>query len=316
MTQQKQLSQPMSDDVVEVVDRSRRRGFASVIHRIRPEHLVLVLISFLWLVPSVGLLVTSFRTRAASSQSGWWTAPWTRGWTLENYGTVLGTEGGLPPPGFTPSFINTIIITVPSTIIPIAIAALAAFGIVWVGFRGRNLIYLGVIALLIIPLQVTWTPVLQLFNWIGANTPLSLTGEFYGLVIAHTAYGLPFAVFLLVGAFAQVPKDLVEAARIDGASNWQIFSWVLLPLTTPVIASLAIFQFVWVWNDLMNALIFLQDVNKFPLTVAIRNLLGQYGNEWHLLAAGAFVSMVVPLVVFFSLQRYFVRGLTAGAVKG
>jgi alpha-glucoside transport system permease protein len=316
MIQQKQRGQTINDDVVGEVDHSHRQGSISVIRRIRLEHLILVVISLLWLIPTVGLLVTSFRTRAASSQSGWWAAPWTGGWTVENYGTILGTEGGLPPPGFAQSFINTVIITIPSTIIPIAIAALAAFGIVWVGFRGRNFIYLGVIALLIIPLQVTWTPVLQLFNWIGTNTPLRFTGEYYGLVIAHTAYGLPFAVFLLVGAFAQIPKELVEAARIDGASNWQIFSRVLLPLTTPVLASLAIFQFVWVWNDLMNALIFLQDVNKFPLTVAIRNLLGQYGNEWHLLAAGAFVSMVVPLIVFFSLQRYFVRGLTAGAVKG
>ena len=291
-------------------------GGVSMVRRFRVEHLILLAISLLWLVPTAGLLVTSFRTRAASSQSGWWTALWTGGWTAANYGTVLGTEGGLPPPGFAHSFINTIIITVPSTVIPIAIAALAAFGIVWVGFRGRYVVYLGVIALMVIPLQVTWTPVLQLFNWIGANTPVRLTGEYYGLIIAHSSYGLPFAVFLLVGAFAMIPKELVEAARIDGATDWQVFNRVVAPLATPVIASLAIFQFVWVWNDLMNALIFLQDVTKFPLTVAIRNLLGQYGNEWHLLAAGAFVSMVVPLLVFFSLQRYFVHGLTAGAVKG
>lgn len=316
MTEQQQLSQATGDAVIGLADHPPRRGFTATMRRIRPQHIILMIIGLLWLVPTAGLLVTSFRTRAASSQSGWWTALWTGGWTIDNYGTVLGAGGGLPPPGFAKSFINTIIITIPSTFIPIAIGAIAAYGIVWIGFRGRNVVYLGIIALLVIPLQVTWIPVLQIFNWVGKNTPFALTGEFYGLVIAHTAYGLPFAMFLLVGSFAQVPRALVEAARIDGATNWQIFSRVVLPLTKPVIASLAIFQFVWVWNDLMNALIFLQDVNKFPLTVAIRNLLGQYGNEWHLLAAGAFVSMVVPLIVFLSLQRYFVSGLTAGAVKG
>ena len=308
MTEQARTSQPVSAEAE--VDRGRRRGFASLTRRINPVHIVLALIALLWLIPTLGLLVTSFRTRAASSQSGWWTAPVTGGWTLENYETILGSESGLPPPGFSRSFINTVIISIPSTLIPTAIATIAAFGIVWLGFWGRSLVYLGIVALLVIPLQITWTPVLQLFNI------LNLTGEYYGLILAHTGYGLPFALFLLVGAFVLIPKDLVEAARIDGASNWQVFTRVVLPLSTPVIATLAIFQFVWVWNDLMNALIFLQDVDKFPLTVAIRNLLGQYGNEWHLLAAGAFVSMLVPLFVFFGLQRYFVRGLTSGAVKG
>lgn len=281
-----------------------------------PTYLILLMIAAFWLLPTLGLFVTSFRTRSASSQSGWWTALQTGGWTTENYGVILGTEGGLPPPGFTPAFINTVIIAIPSTLLPILIGAFAAFGIVWIGFRGRNLVYLTLIALLVVPLQVTWIPVLQMYNWIGSNTSFSLTGQYYGLILAHTSYGLPFAIFLLVGAFAQVPRDLIEASRIDGASNLQVFGKVALPLTMPVVASLGIFQFLWVWNDLMTALIFLQDVHKFPLTVAIRNLLGQYGNEWHLLAAGAFVSMTIPLIVFFSLQRFFVRGLTVGAVKG
>lgn len=279
-------------------------------------YFILVLIALLWFVPTLGLLITSFRTRAASSQSGWWTILQTSGLTFGNYITVLGVDKGLPPPGFGSAFLNTLIITFPSAIIPIGIALFASFGIVWVGFRGRRIVYLAIIALLVVPLQVTWIPVLQMYNWLGRNLSISLTGEYYGLIIAHTAYGLPFAMFLLVGAFSQIPHELIEAARIDGSSNFNTFARVAIPLTMPVVASLGIFQFVWVWNDLMNALIFLQDVNKFPLTVSIRNLLGQYGNEWHLLASGAFVSMVVPLIVFFALQQFFVRGLTAGAVKG
>lgn len=288
--------------VIERLIRVTRKG---------PVHVLLGLVGLLWLLPSIGLLVTSFRTRSASSQSGWWTAAWEGGWTLDNYDTILSSSGeGLPPPGFAKALWNTVIITVPSTILPVIVASLAAYGLVWMNFRFRNTIYLGIVAMLVIPLQVTWVPVLKLFN------TLDLTGSFNGLILAHTAYGLPFAVFLLVRGFSEVPRSLIEAARIDGASHIQTFRKIVLPLAMPVIISLTIFQFVWVWNDLMNALIFVQDVNKFPLTISIRNLLGQYGNEWHLLAAGAFVSMVVPLIVFLSLQRFYVRGLTAGAVKG
>ncbi len=272
-------------------------------------HVILIGVALLWLIPSLGLFVTSLRTRAASSQSGWWTALTDFDFTLDNYDTVLNSAD-LPPPGFADNFINTFIITIPSTILPIAVAAFAAYAFAWMNFRGRDWIFLGVVAMLVIPLQVTWVPVLKIFN------QLNLTGQFWGLWLAHTAYGLPFAIFLLRNFFADLPKDLFESARIDGASEIKVFFRIVVPLSIPALASLAIFQFVWVWNDLMNALIFLQDVEKFPLTVGINNLLGQYGNEWHLLAAGAFISMIVPLIVFFALQRYFVRGLTAGAVKG
>lgn len=272
-------------------------------------HILLIGVALLWLVPSVGLFVTSLRTRAASSQSGWWKAFTDFDVNLANYDTVL-SAGDLPPPGFAKNFVNTFIITVPSTILPIIVAAVAAYALAWMHFKGRDWIFLGVVAMLVVPLQVTWVPVLKIFN------QFNLTGEYWGLWLAHTAYGLPFAIFLLRNFFADLPKDLFESARIDGASEIKVFLRIALPLSVPALASLATFQFVWVWNDLMNALIFLQDVDKFPLTVGINNLLGQYGNEWHLLAAGAFISMVVPLMVFFSLQRYFVRGLTAGAVKG
>lgn len=272
-------------------------------------HLAVVGIALLWLVPSLGLLVTSFRTRAAIAQSGWWTAVGRGGWTVDNYTQVL-TRGDLPPPGFASNFVNSLVITVPSTILPIVIAALAAYAFAWMRFPGRDWIFLGIVALLVIPLQVTWVPVLQIFN------RLRLTGSFLGLWLAHTGYGLPFAIFLLRNFFVQLPRELFESAKVDGASDLKVFLRIVLPLSVPAIASLAIFQFLWVWNDLMNALIYLQDPGKAPLTVGIRNLLGQYGNEWHLLASGAFISLSIPLLVFFSLQRYFVRGITAGAVKG
>ncbi len=228
--------------------------------------------------------------------------------TLQNYSGVLQRED-LPPPGFVDNLRNSFIITIPSTILPILIASLAAYAFAWMRFPFRDLLYLMMIALLVVPLQTTWVPVLKILNGI------SLNGTFPGIWITHSAYGIPFAIFLLYNFFRDLPGALFESARIDGANEITIFSRIVLPLSLPAIASLAIFQFVWVWNDLMNALIFL-DRDKAPLTIGIRNLLGQYGNEWHLLAAGAFVTMIVPLVVFFAFQRYFVRGVTAGAVKG
>ena len=269
---------------------------------------VLVVVALLWLIPSLGLLVTSFRTRAASSQHGWWEL-WEGGFTLDNYDQVLNSSG-LPPPGFSDNFVNTVIISVPGTIFPITVAAFAAYAFAWLDFRCRDWIFLGVVALLVVPLQVTWVPVLKIFN------SLDMTGSFTGIWLAHTAYGLPLAIFLLRNFMADIPRDLIESARVDGASDLRIFTKMILPLSMPAIAALGIFQFVWVWNDLMNAIVFLQTPEKFPLTVGIRNLLGQYGNEFNLLAAGAFVSMVVPIIVFFTLQRFFVRGITAGAVKG
>jgi len=267
-------------------------------------HIVLVGIGLIWLVPTVGLFVTSWRTRADIAASGWWSALFQFRYTVGNYLEVLEARN------FAGSFINSFIISIPSTVLPILIGALAAYAFAWLKFRGRDTLFLIVIALLVVPLQTTWVPVLQMFN------VFNLTGTFAGLWMAHTAYGLPFAIFLLRNFFVGLPEELFDSAKIDGASDLGIFFRIVVPLSVPAIASLAIFQFTWVWNDLMNALIFLQDPAKYPLTRSIQNLLGQYGSEWHLLAAGAFVSMSMPLIVFFSLQRYFVHGITAGAVKG
>ena len=229
--------------------------------------------------------------------------------TLDNYSNVFNRPE-LPDPGFLIFFRNSFIITIPSTIFPIALAALAAFAFAWLKLPFRNVFYLMTIAMLIVPLQTTWVPILRLLNQVD------LIGTWPGIWIAHTAYGTPFAIFLLYNFFKDLPGELFEAARVDGASDFGIFFRIVVPLSLPAMASLAIFQFVWVWNDLMNALIFLADPAKFPLTVGVRQLVGQYANEWDILASGAFITMLVPLIVFFGLQRYFVRGVTAGAVKG
>ena len=275
-----------------------------------PIHVLLIFLAVLWLTPSFGILITSFRSPADIATSGWWTVFDELGrLNLNNYDEVL-RNSQLAPPGIAQNFVNTLIITVPSTFLPIFFAALAAYGFAWMHFPFRNTLYLTIIALLIIPLQTTWVPVLRIYNIFG------LAGTWPGIWLAHTAYGTPFAIFLLYNFFADLPGEVFDSARVDGASELMIFFRIVLPLSTPALASLAIFQFVWVWNDLLNALIFLQDSKMMPLTAGIRELLGQYGSQWNLLAAGAFISMIVPLMIFFSLQRYFVHGVTAGAVKG
>ena len=272
-------------------------------------HLTLVILGLVWLTPSLGLLITSLRSRADIAQSGWWTSILEWRFNLENYVEVLNNSE-LPSPGFKENIINSIIITVPSTILPIIVASLFAYVIVFTKLRIRNFLYLLIIALMVVPLQVTWFPVLSLYKF------FDITGSWTGIWIAHTAYGTPFAVFLLRNFFSEIPEEIIESAKLDCNNHFQIFTRIVLPLSLPALASLAIFQFVWVWNDLMNAIVFLQNVEKYPLTVGIQKLLGHYQNEWHLLAAGAWLTMLVPLLIFFSLQRYFVRGVTAGAVKG
>ena len=272
-------------------------------------HLILVILGLVWLTPSLGLLITSLRSRADIAQSGWWTSILEWRFNLENYVEVLNNSE-LPSPGFKENIINSIIITVPSTILPIIVASLLAYVIVFTKLRIRNFLYLLIIALMVVPLQVTWFPVLSLYKF------FDITGSWTGIWLAHTAYGTPFAVFLLRNFFSEIPEEIIESAKLDCNNHFQIFTRIVLPLSLPALASLAIFQFVWVWNDLMNAIVFLQNVEKYPLTVGIQKLLGHYQNEWHLLAAGAWLTMLVPLLIFFSLQRYFVRGVTAGAVKG
>lgn len=268
------------------------------------KNVFVVALALVWLVPTIGLLVTSVRPQADIAASGWWQAVVRPNFTTVNYANVLTARN------FFANFVNSFIITIPATVLPIIIGALAAYAFAWLRFRGRNIVFMIIVALLVLPLQETWVPVLKMQSRLG------LTGRYLALWLAHTAYGLPFAIFLLRNFFGELPRELFEAAKLDGYSEYGVFRSIVLPLSVPALASLGIFQFVWVWNDLMNALVLLQDQHKFPLTVAIQRLLGSYGSEWNLLASGAFISMSIPLLVFFLLQRYFVQGITAGAVKG
>ena len=269
-----------------------------------PVHAVVVGIAALWLLPTIALLVSSFRARTAVTASGWWRILWNPAdITLQNYLDVL-TQNNMAR-----SFLNSIIIAVPGTVLPIFVAALAAYAFAWMDFPGRKIILVLVIALLVVPIQVTIIPVLRLF------TLVNLSGTFPAIWLAHTGYGLPFAIFLLHSFFSQLPRPMLESAYLDGASELAVFFRIVVPLSTPAIASLAIFQFLWVWNDLLVALVYLQDPQKAPLTLTLTNLVSSFGSQWQLLTAGAFVSMALPLIIFFSLQRYFVRGILAGSVK-
>ena len=268
-----------------------------------PIHIALALIALVWLAPTVGLLVTSFRPRQDIQVTGWWESFLQFRYTLENYQQVLTSQGMLE------AFTNTLLIAIPSTIIPVVLASMAAYAFSWLSFPFRDGLFLIVVALLMIPLQVAFIPLLKLF------APTGLLNSFGAIWLTHTAFALPFGIFLLRNFFITLPKDLIEAARIDGSSTIGIFRTIVVPLSVPAIAAYGIFQFLWVWNDLLMALVFVQRGDMWPMTKAIQNLLTQYGTEWHLLAAGAFILMAVPLLVFFSLQRYFVQGLLAGSVK-
>jgi alpha-glucoside transport system permease protein len=273
-----------------------------------PVHVALVLIALIWLVPTIGLLITSFRPRGDIQSSGWWTVfTGNIALTLDNYRSVLGAD--LASQSMFEAFLNTIQITVPSTIIPLFLASLAAFAFAWVKFPFRDTLFLAIIALLLVPIQMTLIPLSQIFRELG------LIGTFFPIWLIHTTFALPFGIFLLRNFFITLPKDLIEAARIDGASTFGIFRQIVLPLSVPALASYAIFQFLWVWNDLLVALVFAPRPAGLPMTTQVGSLLGTYGAEWDILAAASFLIMVVPLAVFFSLQRFFVQGLLAGSVK-
>lgn len=267
---------------------------------------LVVVIGLLWSIPTFGLFVASFLPPNVITSTGWWTGlvpPW--GFTIQNYANVIQAQG------MGQAFINSLIISIPGTIFPTLLGAFAAYAFAWLKFPGRDWIFFGVVALLVVPSQIALEPVFVLFSSLG------LTGTYLAVWIAHTAFGLPFAVFLLRSFFATLPKDLMESAYIDGASTWRTFWTIALPLSVPALASLAIFQFMWVWNDLLVSLIFLGgNPSVAPMTLTVANLVGTYGENYPVLTAAAFISMALPLIVFFSLQRYFVRGILAGSVKG
>ena len=281
-----------------------------------------ILIAVIWTIPTFGLLVTSIRPEKDINTSGWWTFFANPSISLENYEKALFVGTGVNPPMFL-YFFNSLAVTIPSVIFPITLAVFAAYALAWFEFKGRDAIFFTIFALQVIPLQLTLIPLLQLFAKglvIGGVTlipDLGITGTYIPIWIAHTIFGLPLAIFLLHNFLRQIPRELVEAGRVDGANWFTLFTKIVLPLSIPAIASFLIFQFLWVWNDLLVGLTFgAGSKSVAPMTVRLAEMVGTRGSGWEVLTAGAFVSIVVPLIVFFALQRYFVRGLLAGSVKG
>jgi alpha-glucoside transport system permease protein len=275
------------------------------------SYIILVILAALWLVPTVGLFITSLRAKGEAQTSGWWAAilhPFTQDWDLSSYATVL-TENKLGT-----SFVSSLAVTIPATVLPLLFAAYAAFGFTFLTFRGREFYFSVIIGLLVVPLQGALVPVLKMFIAFTDKTGIPISGQYAAAWFVHSAFAMPLAIYILRNYMMTIPNALIEAARVDGASNFTIFWRLVLPISVPALASFAIFQFLWVWNDYLIAFVFVG--NERPvLTYTLLAMLGQYGEGWQAVAAGSFISLSVPLLVFFTLQRYFIRGLTAGAVK-
>ncbi len=266
---------------------------------------IAIVIAILWTVPSLGLLITSFRPQLDIRRSGWWTVFTGAEFTTENYNEALyGNSNDLST-----FFVNSFVITLPAVLIPITLALLAAYAFAWIDFKGRSFLFVAVFSLQVVPLQIALVPLLS--DYVDAG----VQGSYWTVWLSHSIFALPLAIFLLHNFMKDIPRSLVEAARVDGAGHVKIFFQVLLPLLVPAIASFAIFQFLWVWNDLLVGLTF-ANTSSYPLTVRVAEMAGSRGGDWHILTAGAFISIIVPLIVFVALQRYFVRGLLAGSVKG
>lgn len=264
----------------------------------------LLAVCLLWVVPVLGLLISSVRPREEVLSSGWWTvfaSPLeVTQWTLDHYLEVLDI-------GMGEAFLNSFVVAVPSTVIPILAAAFAAYAFSWMRFPGRETLFILVLILLVVPVQVAFVPLLRMFVGMG------IQGSFLSMWLAHATFGMPLAVYLLRNYISGLPREVIESAKVDGASHFQVFWRLILPLSVPALAAFSIFQFLWTWNDFMVAFVFLQEP---VLTKELAQLVSNLGQDWHLLMSGAFIVMVVPLIVFFWLQRFFVRGMTAGSVKG
>jgi alpha-glucoside transport system permease protein len=269
---------------------------------------VLAVICLVWIVPTIGLLITSFRASDDANSSGWWTIFTNPGslthLTFSNYSAIFSRTN------LGQAFINNLAISIPATIIPILIAAFAAYAFTFMNFPGRDWLLILIVALLVVPNQVAFVPLLKIYGSLG------ITGTFLAVWGAHIGFGMSLAVYLIRNYMSTLPKEVIESAKVDGASHFQTFWRLIVPMSTPALASFAIFQFLWVWNDFLIGLIFIGPGDNQTLNVALNGLLGQQGQGWQLLTAGAFFTMLLPIIVFLSLQRYFVRGLTAGSVKG
>lgn len=276
-----------------------------------PVRIGLVILCIAWMVPALGMLVNSFRPRDDQFASGWWTAffnPFTSSWTIDNYSTVLTTDtAGIP---MAQAFLNSFIVSLPATVIPILIAAFAAYAFTFMQWRGRDLMFIVIVGLLVVPNQVAFVPLVKLYGALGMN------GTFPAIWLAHIGFGMPLAIYILRGYMSTLPTAIIESAKIDGASHFTTFWRLIMPMSTPALASFAIFQFLWVWNDLLAALIFLGRGENTVATVALQGLQGQTGAGRELIPAAGFITIIVPILVFLTLQRYFIRGMTSGAVKG
>ncbi|MFV0634541.1 carbohydrate ABC transporter permease [Demequina sp.] len=272
-----------------------------------------IVIAVFWTVPTVALFMSSLVPGDRYRRDAWWSVMADGELTFENFGTVLfdsfGDNSTAPP--LLQYLFNSIVVTVPSVVFPVVLGLMAAYAFAWIPFRGSNFLFVLIFALQVVPLQLALIPLLRL---LGPDN-LGLAGEFSGVWIAHTIFALPLAVFLLHNFVAHIPREVLEAARVDGASHTQVFFRIIIPLSLPAVASLAIFQFLWVWNDLLVSAVF-GSADTYPLTYPISNLAGDYGASAYLVPPAAFISMIIPLIVFFALQRYFVRGLLAGSTKG
>ena len=272
---------------------------------------VLSVLAIIWLLPTIGLLITSVRERTEAQRTGWWDVilnPLSQKWEFSSYASVL-SESDLGK-----SFISSLAVTIPATILPLLFAAYAAYGFTFLTFKGREFYFALIIGLLVVPLQGALVPVLKMFISFTEATGIEISGQYAAAWFVHSAFAMPLAIYILRNYMMTIPNTLIEAARVDGASNFTIFWRLVLPISVPALASFAIFQFLWVWNDYLIAFVFVGS-ERPVLTYTLLSLLGTYGEGWQQVAAGSFISLSIPLLVFFSLQRYFIRGLTAGAVK-
>lgn len=276
----------------------RRRSIVAII--------TMAVLAILWTLPTIGLLVTSLRDRDAAVSSGWWTAIFSGGWTSENFSRVMESDANIAG-----SFLNTFVVAIPATILPIMFAAFAAYAFTFLEFKGKDILFIAIVAVMVVPIQVAFGPMLNLLGPRG----LGISGQYFAVWLLHTGFGMPLAIYTLRNYMTTLPKAVTESAKIDGASHYQTFWKLIVPMSVPALAAFAILQFLWVWNDLLIAKLFLTSDNR-TIIVAIQSLLGTQGQGAELVTAAAFISMIVPMIVFFAMQRFFVRGLTAGADKG
>jgi alpha-glucoside transport system permease protein len=301
-------------EIVDVEKKTKKRN-ADGTEKKKPHVLITIIMAIIaiaWLFPLLGLLITSFRSKADVDATGWWTVflnPFGQDWTFDAFAQAwTALDAGT-------TFWNSVAVTVPATVLPVMIAAMAAYAFTFFEFRGKEIYFAVILALMVVPIQIAVIPILQLFVWFGNTTGIQIIGQYPAAWIVHATFAMPLAIYILRNYMQTLPNSLIEAARVDGASHFQIFWRLIVPMSVPALASFAIFQFLWVWNDFFVAYLFIQSGPNQVLTQGLYTLLGQYGQGWQRVAAGSFITLVVPLVIFFALQRFFVRGLTAGSVK-